>query len=596
MSQIAPRSLLSFVLAALMAFEPALAHASSQNLPQHKPQFEGQTYEGLGYFEKATEDRAWGEYLTQQLNQAEPSNLEKIAAGGTDLVKLMAKYRDFFAESMRKVDALAERIGPEGLVKQLDENKIYFDDPDLGRMEFTNIDGAPLAKIVHKASGVSFLIYDENMLDRTSKHFQQYLSRQHYDAGMTRRVKKYVDQNGKTHKIRMGRDAVLMSIKDMGDADMSRPESRIELAPRKRGFRNWWQATYKAPTGKDVLLGISSGIAQFASIGALATGLAWLLPDYSAHGAPLMTAAFSLAYGSLFGIWCSFYHNWRNRGSRGQIFLKNMAVSMGYYFGVVLIGKYGVQLLTVNDFSVDPAQMVASIQQSLVALVDVKNSPAAALTLGHFVTNFFTNNEGKFQQVVMPRVFEVERTDLGDLTIPVPKGIARNPETGKLKLQLARIPTPIPKRFWNRQIKYYLPLNGAKFLDQAWFGMTLAPALSGAMPIWMPFLSVLGFGAYVAGSIRAITWWAYKYHKDAADKLNVADDSKYYYLPFWKELFNRQLENTQARLQGIKNYFTTVNGDLGSDKSITVNVNFETRQPTKSCDQLLSGDDENKAS
>ncbi len=530
----------------LLSFSLSLPSLASKTpTPKHSPQFQGQSYEGVNHFPKpeVEDEKAWSEYLENELKNAEKTNLEKVAGTGVDLVQLMIRYKQFYAKSRVEIDNKIAEVGTERFVTDfLDRDKVYFEDADLGKMEFTNIDGEPVAKIVHKESGVSFIIYDEDRLDRNSKHFKTYIARQHYDSGSSREHNKYIDENGKKRKVKLGRDVLLMSI-DNEDI------SKVEVNGRKRGFKNWWQATYKKPTwGKrlpdnDIVHGVFSGLAQFFAVGALATLVDFMLPLYDAGNKPLAMATFTLAFGSVFGIWNSFYQNWRSRGGKLKRDIKNMSVSFSYYFGIALIGAAGSQTITLHDLSIDPSTVVAYIQSLFSsipspgeALNTIKNAhPLAALAASHFFINFAINNEFKNVGYWMQRIEEIERKDLGELTVKLPK-IVKDDETGNRKLKMVKVPY-MTKRFMNRQYKYYLPVNMAKFLDQAWFGATIFPAMSGDVPVWFPLLSVFGFFSLTYGSVRALNTWGYKKHEYAVTKLKVREESAYYFGSFyWNKL------------------------------------------------------------
>lgn len=560
----------------------------AKDLPQHTPAFPGQKYEGLDHFPRPekSDEKAWSEYLKSEIQNAEQSNIEKIAASGEDMVQLMIAYKDFYAKSRVSIDQQIESIGSDKFVKNfLDLDKVIFEDPNLGKMEFTNIDGQPVAKIVHEKSAVGFIIFDEDALDKNSKHFKTYIARQHYDSGSSRAYSKYKDENNKIKKIRGGRDVVLMSIKTNAEV------SDVQVNARKRNVQAWWHATYKHPDKKDAIQGFASGLAQFFSVGAIASVVASVLPGYDHGNTPALIASFTLAYGSMFGIWNSFYQNWRSRGPKWQRDLKNMSVSFSYYFGVSIISAAGSQDLTLHDFSIEPTQVVGYIQSIMESISQIsvegiadKASSAVknvqgmgflgAVAATHFFHNFLANNEAKNFMYWMQRIEEIERRDLHNISIPIPKGLKRNPETNKLELDVARIKTPVSRRYWNRQFLYYLPLNWTKFLDQVWFGWTIGPAMRGEYPAWVPLLSIFGFWTLTISSVRGINWWAYKKHAYAAEKLKIRQESSYYFLDFYQ---NKLLNAANKVNSSIRKIF-------GAEKV------------APNCSELLSKDPEDKAS
>lgn len=528
---------LSLLLSLLIALEPALAI---------------QAREGLKYFPRveASDEKAWSDFLAEEIRNAEPTNIEKVAKTEPDLVQLMIEYRDVFANARREIDQLIEKVGEEKFrTDYLDANKVVHNDSVHGKMEFTSIDGQPVGKITHEPSGVAFLVYDENEIPRASKHLEQYIARQHYDAGTTRKEKYTVDDNGKKKKIRAGRDVILMGIKN-DSKDVS-----VEVSERKRGLKHWWRATYKTPSQRNVMEGFFSGILQFGSSYALAEMVAHILPGYVHGDTPLMVAGFTFAFGTILGIWNSFYQNWRARGPKWARDLKAMSLSLSYYFGVALITSTGSQELTLidpslslsqtvgffqaffNSMASDPAQFAADQVKdfkSWIAAITGAGALAVAAKM-HFYHNFLANNELKNIGYWLQRVEEIERRDLKvyQAEIPIPVGIKRSDSTGDLELKNWDVKIGMSRRFINRQIIYYLPVNWTKFIDQVWFGTTIGPAITGDLPAYFPFLSVAGFWSVVLGSTYWINWWSYKKHTDAAERLKIQQESAYYYPSFY---------------------------------------------------------------
>lgn len=554
---------LSRSLSILLIFQSLTVNAQSvPPIPHHQPEFPGQKFEGLGHFPNLNEadEKAWSEFLNQEVKNRDKTNIEKVTDTGDQLVDLMIAYKNFFAENLNLIEDDIQKNGSESFRKKLEANEVFFENPELGKMEFTTVDDEPVAKIVHKKSGVAFIIYDEESTDRNSSHFKKLIARQHYDAGSTRPQNKYFDENGKKRRIKYGRDVLIMGVRGFEIA-----EGTVEAAPRQRGLKHWWRATFKKPTKKDVVLGFVSGLAQFFSVGALAEFVAWVLPGYERGHTPELIATFTLAYGSLFGIWNSFYQNWRSRGPKHVRDLKNLTVSLSYYFGVYVISHIGMQQLTIHDFSVDPSTLVNFVDSLRHLSVDQVTNyiSSKAQTIGnlsllagaaaiHPFSNFWANNEFKNVGYWLQRVSEIERTDLHNVSVMIPKGIKKDEVTGKWGLDYWKIETPMGRRYWNRQFLYYLPVNWAKFLDQVWFGWTIGAAMSGEYPAWMPFVSVAAYWTLVHSSIRGINWWAYKNHKAAAEQLKIREESWYY---FGSSILQRSGAFLNRQLLGIKKMF-----------------------------------------
>ncbi|MEK6553616.1 MAG: hypothetical protein AABZ31_00100 [Bdellovibrionota bacterium] len=590
------RFILSLVISSVIAIEPALAKIPPAT---YTPQFSGQSYEGVNHFPRPLEsdEKAWAEFLANEIKTAEPTNLEKVAKAQPDIVQLMLKYRDIFAAARVEIDALIAQVGEEKFrLDYLDANKVIHVDGEYGKMEFTNIDGFPVGKITHQPSGVSFLVYDENEIARASKHLEIYIARQHYDAGATRKETHYIDANGKKQKIRAGRDIILMGIKTESR------EVNVEVSARKRGIKNWWHATYKTPTKRNVMEGFFSGILQFGSSYALAEMVSHILPGYVHGDTPLMVAGFTFAFGTVIGIWNSFYQNWRARGPKWARDLKAMSLSLAYYFGVSVVTGAGVQQLTMIDPSTsltqtvgffqaffdaiasDPAQYAADQASSFTKwMTSITGLGSLALAAKmHFYHNFLANNELKNVGYWLQRIQEIERRDLKVYSkdIPIPIGIQRNAETDKLEVKTWDMKVAISKRFINRQIIYYLPVNWTKFVDQVWFGTTIGPAINGTLPPYFPFISMAGFWTIVIGSTYWMNYWGYKKHKDAAERLKIREDVPYYFPSFYlngiKNVFKKTSEGMKRRGQQMMKL-------LGAGPN-------DTTQAAKDCGQYLEKD------
>ena len=211
---------LACFLALILAMQPGFAYADwtfgKNGLPVHVPDFEGQAAEGINSFARPSaveNNEEWTEYLNDALANRQASNVEKIQQSGDDIVELMLQYKDLFGRSLERIDAMIERYGREAVTQRLKTGRVKINDPELGTMEFAEVDGKPVGKIIHAKSGVGFYIYNEDRTNKNSKEFKQYLARQHYDSGTTRHTWKYWDAKGKKKKFQLGRDAILLSVK-----------------------------------------------------------------------------------------------------------------------------------------------------------------------------------------------------------------------------------------------------------------------------------------------------------------------------------------------------------------------------------------------
>lgn len=543
---------LCLVLSLSLSFQPTLA----AELPKHQPSFPDQAFEGIKHFPRpaVADERAWADYLKSELEAHEKTNFEKVTETGEDLVDLLLRYKDFYAESRRKIDAEIAVVGKDHFFQErLEKKLVKYTDADLGTLEFSNVDGDPVAKIVHPTSGVSFVIFDEDRVSRTSRHFKQYIARQHFDAGSSRKDRRYFDEKGKKRKVKIGRDVIALSIKTAPE-NSEIQISGVEVAPRVHSVKQWWNATYKRPGKKDTIQGVVSGVAQFFSTWAIAEAVSWFLPGYIPGEAPLMVAGFTLAYGTLLGIWNSTYQNWRSRGPQWRRYMKEGSVSLSYYLGVSVITAAGSQAFTLHDLSLDPSQLVAMADWVFATLNNlspeqigtkaanlvsaVQAEPLIAAAVAHPFHNFLANLEFKNLSYYMQRIPEIERRDLGRVPLKIPK-FRRNSETGKIEVNFQTWKTPLNQRYWNRQFKYYLPVNWTKFLDQIWFTTTIGPAMQGEYAWWVPLLSVAGFWALIYSSVKKINTWSYDQHQAAAEELKIREGTSRYYSQYYKEKWDK---------------------------------------------------------
>ena len=268
----------TLLLSVSIALQPVLAKKHKKLVPIHDPAFKGQAFEGLDYFPHADNPdfKKWNEQLRKEVDEAGPTNMEKVRASGADLNELIQAYSEYFIESEKDLLQSREEVGEEMFLERLDENFYqYRTRPELGTLEFTTIDGEPVGKIVHEESGVSFIIYNTERTDKNTDHFQSYLARQHYDAGPKSKVK-YRDIDGKKKKVKTGRDVLLMGVKNHGVID----SEKVELLPREHNLKKWWLATKGKPRAK---LGFAGAAIQTVSVAGLATimatGLSYALPE-----------------------------------------------------------------------------------------------------------------------------------------------------------------------------------------------------------------------------------------------------------------------------------------------------------------------------
>jgi hypothetical protein len=562
------------VLALSVALQPLGAFA--QTPPLRGQEFSGQRFEGVEFFKRPDgfDEAAWGKYLAEELRAAGPTNVERILESGEALVPLMIAYKNYYGRCLKMLESIKAIHGEKAFLEKLSTppNIVCNEMPELGVMEFSNVDGVPIGKIRHQKSGVAFLLYDEDLHNRSSAHFKRYVAKQHYDAGQTRTEKTYVDEAGKRRKFKLGRDTILMGIKSVPDAELEGQfgPGMVEVLPRQRGLGPWWQATYKRPTTDDFVLGVFAGIAQALTTGALAWGLSQLLPGFDNHGAPAAIALWGQLFGTTIGTLQSTYSNWRNRGPKWARQAKTQSVSLAYYLGVYLITTSGAQHLSLQDFSLSEVHLTA-----MAEYLRTMTLLGAAATL-HPWHNGFANQEMRNSLDYLARAEQETGKDAGTKTIPFPKSLRwnseagrpdvefgsvpfnlylpwlmKNPETGKREFGFR--PTPVTRRFWNRQIAYYLPANSIKFFDQVFFNSTIGLAMAGAIPAAVPLISVGLFWTTILGSVYTVNRHLATHHPDIAQKLKVRQETWFYYP---EDIAQRLRGFASRRVQWAREIFT----------------------------------------
>ena len=208
-------------------------------------------------------------------------------------------------------------IGPAEFERELEKNRIAVADPELGKAEMTVVDGRRFVRVVHAPSELSFLFLDADTISRDSRHLRQIIARQFFDAGSNR-------ADG-----RRGRDPVVVWQKDGRTIETEFHEK--PAFPSADWWRQYWRATYKAPTSKTLGFGLFMGGVQ----GLLSWGVLLL----TGTAVSLTSIAFTAAFGALIGAYMSLYRNWTYRGSALSQILKSALISLAFAYPLIILTK-----------------------------------------------------------------------------------------------------------------------------------------------------------------------------------------------------------------------------------------------------------------
>lgn len=251
---------------------------------------------------------------------------------------------DNLQKSFGKIDRV--KFLTEILQKQL----ISVKDSELGHGEVTLIflDGAnksdptqgiPIFRISEKKTQKSFVYLPkiEGLVE--SKHFKQFLARQHLDAGRSDGL------SGRDVVIRFMDDIQSKGSKDLYNlfSYIVEPKPSLLTTEIKKIFgvnvpipfiawgRDWWRGTVKGSDKSTALFGAVCGIVQ-AGLTCIPEAIG-ALQGHDFHVAPV---ALSAAFGSTIGMFISTYKNIMNRGV-SQLWRATKSGSIGALFTVLLV-------------------------------------------------------------------------------------------------------------------------------------------------------------------------------------------------------------------------------------------------------------------
>lgn len=449
-----------------------------------------------------------------ETNQALPASpLDKLA--DYDLVETVFHYHSAYIEARNRMQDMLKQIGVDEFNRRLDQNKVSFNIENYGQVSFTTIDGEPIGRIKHAASGVSFLFLEKSLIEENSKHLKLYTARQHFDAGADR-TQEYYDSSNKLRKLREGRDNVFVWLSDDENSSVEKIEQKPRFAKRSRAWwAEWFRATYQKPTGYNFRTGLLAGTTQamvaavvgatlittagMAGVGPAAEQMQTGMQTFAAtYGQGLVdglkTAIPSFVFGSTLGIWSRAFSTWRSRGNERTRFWKNTSVSIAFYMGIKAVTNGGI------------------FQFNL-------------LTGSQFVANLALKNSLKEPNYGFADLEAAERADQDWLKIKFPTFGKK--DDGSYGFKIAE--KPFMKRVdWNRSFKFYIPMNTLTLIDQIWFTWWMSEYLQGNAPWYMPWFSTAMLAAAVPLSWKLLMNFAHKKYPDAEKTKQFERESRKY--------------------------------------------------------------------
>ncbi len=257
-----------------------------------------------------------------------------------------------------RLEAEANRImftrGKEYLTELINTNHFIVEDPGTGiSMEYRLIDGHRVPRIL--INDEVYIIVDEKIISRDSKHLQQYIARTHHESGQNR---VQIDHEGQTQKTFFGNNKTIwgrnLTIVFLND-DVTEVK---KLAKPKPTQWKWWKeyfvSKYKKPTMEDFSMALVTGVAMQ---GTLALGATALKSNLLGTEFSMIPTYWTMAFGLGVGTIISTYRNWAvNSGTRLTRVLKSQTLSSLYAVGLVLAvsdGSVGDRLSTISLFTTD---------------------------------------------------------------------------------------------------------------------------------------------------------------------------------------------------------------------------------------------------
>lgn len=387
---------------------------------------------------------------------------------------------EIFDFGVSEISKNYEHLDYNEWLELIESGRVQFNH-ELGKIEYTLIDGEPVIRIVHYETGTAFLLLDSTKINKNSDHLKQYLARQHLFSG--------ANGQGSTR----GRDAVLLwfqpKVQDPSTLVSFNMDKAVGAADRivdinyspkpittMSKLKEYWQGIYKKPTRDTVAFGLGAAILQTA----MGLGVSALKVAIDPSAPFLMEPAMlNFLFGAVIGTYSSTYRNWvyESNSSMMAATLKGSAVSAAYAFSLVYLTNDGFSSLTIMD-------------------------AAGIMLYAKIASNILLNNWGKQEWTQWARVKTMERVDNKVYEINVPK---------------LKEPIKVKQRDINYQIYAYLPPLFLRTADLIGISLSL-PYLGFPLP-----LGSLALWASIPIVKYTTLKWAEKTYPESAKKLQLRE-------------------------------------------------------------------------
>ncbi|OFZ17664.1 MAG: hypothetical protein A2Z20_00405 [Bdellovibrionales bacterium RBG_16_40_8] len=287
-------------------------------------------------------------------------------------------------ESAERLEREAARIaslrGENYLKDLIDKNQFILEDSVFGiNMSYRIIDNHRVPRFL--INNETYIIIDEKIITRESKHLKQYIARIHIESGQ--------------NQSKTGRNLTVVYIND----DVTSVE---HLSKPKPTQWSWWKeyfiSKYKRPTLSDVSMAVVTGMLMQ---GALTIGSTWVKHKMQGTEFSMIPTYWSMGFALGIGSFLSTYRNWAvNSGTRLTRVLKSQLVSSLYAVGLVMAvtdGSIGDRLSTISIFTAEGQAKDISL-----------------------LANGVMNNYAKDYWAQISRLRETTRENAGNIAIKIP--------------------------------------------------------------------------------------------------------------------------------------------------------------------------------
>lgn len=239
----------------------------------------------------------------------------------------------------------------EELLDHLSQDGIRKDFEGFGRGEVNTLNDIPFIRFVHNESKLSIAFMERGAIDPESKHFTQYIARQHLDAG--EEVERGIWRGAKK-----GRDLVVVWTDKNEIVDIVYyPKTLPFITPGwwKTIWKDYWRSKIQLKIKRgDVILGTISGAAQSAIT---VTGFKvkdWVggseIPFELLSQEVMLPTLLTFAWGFGISALNPTYRNIVNSGPQWSEYLKLLANSMAFAYSLAVLRDGVAHVFDFTDF------------------------------------------------------------------------------------------------------------------------------------------------------------------------------------------------------------------------------------------------------